>query len=383
MAKAKAKEEKVEVLSKEDKLAKLKAFKTVLEDISKEKDMPAIDLFPSLKEDVETIPTGSLVLDGIIGGGLAKGRIIEIYGEEASGKTSIALTAAGNVQRSGGTVAFIDVEQAFDPKYAKKLGVNIEELAFSQPSFAEDALKQVLLLCKSGAVDLIILDSVAALTPKAEDEDLEKQQMALLARLLSKALRHLITVANQTNTTVIFINQTRANVGQMFGPQTTTSGGKALKFYASQRIQVAKKTQVKDGETVIGTEVRLKCIKNKIAPPYGEGVTVLTFARGINSSAEILLVGEELGVIKKSGRTYRYTPTANFGVDEKTGEVLKVQLDPEGKASYEDDFTIKITGMSAKACIDEIENNLPLAEALSKEIAVLIKDNLENGTHAE
>lgn len=363
---------------------KFEQFKAVLKDISKEKDMPSISLFPEThEENVKTIPTGSVVLDSIIGGGLAQGRVIEIYGEEASGKTSIALTAAGNVQREGGTVAFIDVEQAFDPKYAQKLGVKIEELAFSQPSFAEDALKQVLMLCKSGAVDLIILDSVAALTPKAEDEDLEKQQMALLARLLSKALRHLIAVANQTNTTVIFINQTRANVGQMFGPQTTTSGGKALKFYASQRIQVAKKTTVKDGDEIIGTEVRLKCVKNKVGAPYGEGVTILTFAQGINRAAETALVAEELGIIEKSGRTYRYTPSSKFGVDEQTGEVLKVQLDPSCKAIYEDDFTIKITGMSAKACIDEIKMNKPLAEALNKEISYVIKENVASGKSAE
>ena len=364
------------------KEARFKGFLDAMAEVSKEKDMPAVSLFSNLREEVQTIPTGSLVLDSIIGGGLAKGRIIEIYGEEASGKTSIALTAAGNVQKAGGNVIFIDVEQAFDPKYASKLGVDMEKLGFSQPSFAEDALRQVLLFCKTGMVDLIILDSVAALTPKAEDDDLEKQQMALLARLLSKALRHLITVANQTNTTVIFINQTRANVGQMFGPQTTTSGGKALKFYASQRIQVAKKTQVKDGDTVIGTEVRLKCIKNKIAPPYGEGVTVLTFAKGINKAAEIALIGEELGIIKKTGRTYRYTPTENFGLDEN-GNILKVNLSEDGKAVYEDDNTIKISSTSQKACIDEIESNLPLQEALGKEIQILIKENVELGKNAD
>lgn len=364
------------------KEARFKGFLDAMAEVSKEKDMPAVSLFSNLREEVQTIPTGSLVLDSIIGGGLAKGRIIEIYGEEASGKTSIALTAAGNVQKAGGNVIFIDVEQAFDPKYASKLGVDMEKLGFSQPSFAEDALRQVLLFCKTGMVDLIILDSVAALTPKAEDDDLEKQQMALLARLLSKALRHLITVANQTNTTVIFINQTRANVGQMFGPQTTTSGGKALKFYASQRIQVAKKTQVKDGDTVIGTEVRLKCIKNKIAPPYGEGVTVLTFAKGINKAAEIALIGEELGIIKKTGRTYRYTPTENFGLDEN-GNILKVNLPEDGKAVYEDNNTIKISSTSQKACIDEIESNLPLQEALGKEIQILIKENVELGKNAD
>jgi recA bacterial DNA recombination protein len=364
------------------KEARFKGFLDAMAEVSKEKDMPAVSLFSNLREEVQTIPTGSLVLDSIIGGGLAKGRIIEIYGEEASGKTSIALTAAGNVQKAGGNVIFIDVEQAFDPKYASKLGVDMEKLGFSQPSFAEDALRQVLLFCKTGMVDLIILDSVAALTPKAEDDDLEKQQMALLARLLSKALRHLITVANQTNTTVIFINQTRANVGQMFGPQTTTSGGKALKFYASQRIQVAKKTQVKDGDTVIGTEVRLKCIKNKIAPPYGEGVTVLTFAKGINKAAEIALIGEELGIIKKTGRTYRYTPTENFGLDEN-GNILKVNLPEDSKAVYEDDNTIKISSTSQKACIDEIESNLPLQEALGKEIQILIKENVELGKNAD
>lgn len=351
--------------------ARFEAFRGLMNDMSKGKDVPPVGLLKEIRDDVETIPTGSVVLDSIIGGGLAKGRVIEIYGEEASGKTSIALTAAGNVQKAGGNVAFIDVEQAFDPGYAEKLGVDLDRLGFTQPSFAEDALTQVLQFCQSGVADLVILDSVAALTPKAEDDNLEKQQMALLARLLSKALRHIISVANSTNTTVIFINQTRANVGQMFGPATTTSGGKALKFYASQRIEVKKKGPVKDGEEVIGTEVRLKCIKNKIAPPYGEGITVLTFAKGINTPAETALIAENLGIVEKTGRTYRYYP--------KT----KVDLLEGGSSVYESDDVIKITSLSSSAYIKELSFNQPLMEAIQQEIKEKIKSNVSKGKDAE
>lgn len=370
--------EQFKKLTKEERL---KTLNSALKEVnSYSKDMPQIDFMPNIREEVTTFSSGSLVLDSILGGGIPRGRVIEIHGKEASGKTSIALNAAGNVQKEGGYVAFIDAEQAFDPNYARKLGVDVNQLLFTQSSFAEDALTQVYLLAKSGAFDLIILDSIAALTPKAEDEDLEKQQMALLARLLSKSIRRIIAVANETDTTVIFINQLRANVGQMFGPATTTAGGNALKYFASQRIEVNRKSQVKDGDEVIGTEVKLKVVKNKVSAPYGEGVTVLTFAEGINRAAETALIAEEIGIITKTGRTYRYTPSNKFGVD-KDGNILKVELDPEGKAVYEDDNTIKITGMSAKACIDEIKSNKPLSDAINKEIKIAIHQKMTTGSY--
>lgn len=265
--------------------------------------------------NVEIISSGSVVLDNILGGGFAKGRIVEIYGPEAGGKSSIALTAAGNVQRSGGTVAFIDLENALDPKYAKKLGVDIDKLAVSQPDCAEQALELVQYLAETGVVDLIVVDSVASLVPKAELEgDMEQQTMAVVARLMSRALRKLVGTANRTKTTVIFINQIREKVGLVFGDPTTTPGGKALKFYASQRIKIAKTGKVTDSGKEIGTSIKMTIVKNKVAPPFGVGESVLTFNKGINRAAELVEVGPKIGAITMpNNRTY---------IDPTTGEIF-------------------------------------------------------------
>lgn len=272
--------------------------------------------------EVETISSGSMVLDQILGGGLAKGRVIEIYGPESSGKTSIALTAVGNVQQAGGTAVFLDVEHALDPRYAAKLGVKVKDLAVAQPNSAEQTLDLLQDLTESGVVDIIVLDSVAALVPQAElDGDASDVTVALAARLMSKALRKLVGAANRNNTTIIFLNQTRDKIGGFspVGIPQTTPGGKALRFYASQRIEIKKGAPVKgdnpnDKKDVIGNEIKFKIVKNKIAPPYGTGVSVLTFNQGINVPAEMMEVGVEYGVITKpNNRTY---------IEAETGQVI-------------------------------------------------------------
>lgn len=350
-----------------DNKERLDIFKKAMQEVSGKKGVSTINFMPEIREDVEMLSSGSLVLDSILGGGLGKGRVIEFYGENASGKTSIALTAIGKCQANGGNCVFLDAEQAFDPVYAKKLGVDIQTLGFSQSIIAEDALSQIIYLCETNAVDMIVLDSVASLIPKQEDaDDLDKSNMALLARLMSKALKKIVKAANNSGCTVIFLNQTRSNVGVMYGPQTDTAGGKALKFYATQRIEVKRKGIVKDGDDAIGTEVLLKCTKNKVAPPYGEGSTVLTFSRGIDTSAETKLVAEKLGILQKTGRTVRFI----------TDKKIKM---PEGaKAVYEDDNTIKIATSDGDT-LREIQTNEPLRNAINERVKAEIQHRLETG----
>lgn len=286
--------------------------------------------------NVETISTGSVVLDSISGGGFPKGRLIEIWGEEASGKTSIALTAVGNVQRAGGTALFVDLENALDPRYARKLGVDTDALAVSQPDYAEQALNLVHLMASSGVVDIIVVDSIASMVPQVELEgDMEQMTIGLLARLMSKALRKLITVANRTGTTIVFINQTREAVGKFspMGTPKTTPGGKAMKFYASQRIEVKRIEQVKEGKDTIGNKMRLRVVKNKIAPPFGVGDTIITFGHGINRAAEAIEVAPDHGIIlRPNNRTY---------VDAKTGEILGTSKGDAIKALENDEALLK------------------------------------------
>lgn len=291
-------------------ISRLKALEATLKHINKEfsneTGEPVIRIFGDRNLEVETISTGSLVLDELLGGGMPKGRIIEIYGPEASGKTSIALTAAGNVQKSGGTVAFIDLEHALDPRYATKLGVNMNELVSSQPENAEQTFDIVNELAASGYVDLIVIDSVAALVPKQELEGtMEQQSMALVARLMSRSIKKLVGAASKTGTTIIFINQLREKVGFVLGNPENTTGGKALKYFASQRIDVRRKGPFKVDKEIIGNEVKLKVVKNKIAPPYGENFTILTFNKGINREAEMVKVGVKYkDVLRLEGRSY-------------------------------------------------------------------------------
>ncbi len=258
--------------------------------------------------DVAVIPTGSLTLDMALGiGGYPKGRIIEIYGPESSGKTTLTLHAIAEVQKQGGTAAFIDAEHAIDPVYAKNLGVNIDELILSQPDSGEQGLEIAETLVRSGAIDLVVVDSVAALVPQVElDGEMSDQQMGLQARLMSKALRKLSGVMNKTDCTIIFINQLREKIGVMFGNPETTTGGRALKFYSSVRIEIRKSEAIKNGSDIVGNKVNIKVVKNKVAPPFKSTQVDIIYGKGISRDGEVLDLAVEKDIIDKSGAWYAY-----------------------------------------------------------------------------
>ena len=327
---------------------KLKALQAAMAKIEKDFGKGSVMKMGDIGiENVDIIPTGSLALNAALGvGGYPRGRIIEIYGPESSGKTTLAIHAIAEAQKAGGVAAFIDAEHAFDRFYAEKLGVNVNELIISQPDNGEQALEIADQLIRSSAIDILIVDSVAALTPKAEIEgDMGDNRVGLQARLMSQALRKLTATISKTNTCCIFINQLREKIGVMFGNPETTTGGNALKFYSSVRLDIRRVTTLKDGDTPIGNQVRVKVVKNKVAPPFRKAEFEITFGEGISKAGEVVDLGVQYGIIKKSGSWFSYG---------------------ESRLGQGRDAVKKIIKDNPELC-EEIENQI--AEALQKENA--------------
>ena len=353
---------------------RLKALDAALSQIERQFGKGAVMKLgdPSVQMNVETIPTGSLSLDIALGlGGIPKGRIVEIYGPESSGKTTVTLHMIAEVQKRGGIAGFIDAEHALDPVYAKNIGVDIDNLYISQPECGEQALEITETMVRSGAVDIIVVDSVAALVPKAEiDGDMGDSHVGLQARLMSQALRKLTAVISKSNCTVIFINQLREKVGVMFGNPETTTGGRALKFYSSVRLDVRRIEALKQGGEVIGNRTRVKVVKNKIAPPFKEAEFDIMFGEGISTVGDILDLAAQNNIINKSGAWYAYegnkigqgrenakqylrdNPEICAEVDRKVRELFNMETDPvetspAEKASKTDSKTDAKTGKEA------------------------------------
>jgi recombination protein RecA len=316
----------------------------------------------SVVEDIQSVSTGSLGLDIALGiGGLPRGRVIEIYGPESSGKTSLTLSVIAQMQKAGGTAAFIDAEHALDIQYAAKLGVNIEELLVSQPDTGEQALEIADMLVRSGSVDIVVVDSVAALTPRAEIEgDMGDSHMGLQARLMSQALRKLTSNIKKTNTMVIFINQLRMKIGVMFGNPETTTGGNALKFYASVRLDIRRIGAIKKDDEIIGAETRVKVVKNKVAPPFRKAEFDMLYGEGISLEGEIIDQAVKLNIIEKSGSWYSYN-------DEKIGQGKdNVREFLKGNPEISKDIENQVRDKSSISAEIEIEDTVPEDDAESE-----------------
>ncbi len=358
---------------KKEEMSKEKALDQALSKITKDFGEGAImKLGNNLNMEIDVISTGSLNIDMALGvNGVPRGRIVEIYGAESSGKTTIALHVVAQAQKNNGIVAYIDAEHALDPEYAKALGVNVDELLISQPDYGEQALEIADMLVRSGAVDLIVIDSVAALVPKAEiDGEMSEQQMGLQARLMSKALRKLTGSLNKSKTTMIFINQIRDKIGGggfAFGPQTTTTGGKALKFYASVRMEVKRLGSVKQGDEIIGNETLVKITKNKVAPPFKEASFQIMYGKGITRIGEIFELALDNDIISKSGTWF------SFG-DVKLGQ---------GKENVKNRLEVESDLFNAieKKVLDILKNGAPLKKSKKKSLTTeneeVTQENLE------
>jgi len=304
---------------KNNEKAKEDILESTIKDIqSKFGEGAIMKLGEAPRVDVEAIPTGSISLDLALGvGGMPRGRIVEIYGPESSGKTTLALHIVASAQKQGGKAAFIDAEHALDPEYAKRIGVKINELLISQPDNGEEALNIMEELVRSGSIDIIVVDSVAALTPRAEIEgEMGAQHIGLQARLMSQALRKITAIANRTKTVIVFINQIRMQVGIMFGNPETTPGGKALKFYSSVRIDIRRTAQIKKGEEIIGSRIKVKVVKNKVAPPFKIAEFDIMYNEGISKEGDLINTGVKTGVVERSGNSYVYNGTKlGVGID--------------------------------------------------------------------
>ena len=326
-----------------DKDAKQKALKLTMDKLDKAYGKGAVmRLGDDAIEDVEVIPSGSLGIDLALGiGGFPRGRVVEIYGPESSGKTTLTLHAISEAQRMGGIAAFIDAEHAFDRFYAEKVGVNTEELIISQPDNGEQALEIADNLIRSGAIDLVVIDSVAALTPRSEIEgEMGDSKVGLHARLMSQALRKLTGTISKTNCTCIFINQLREKIGVMFGNTETTTGGNALKFYSSVRVDIRRSTQIKDGDRVMGNRTKVKIVKNKVAPPFRTAEFDILYGEGISKVGELIDIGTQYEIINKSGSWFSYEGTKLGQGREGVKSILKDN--PELMEEIENKIVLKI-----------------------------------------
>ncbi|GAA1886682.1 recombinase RecA [Streptomyces durmitorensis] len=315
-------------------------------------------------EPIEVIPTGSTALDVALGvGGLPRGRVVEVYGPESSGKTTLTLHAVANAQKAGGSVAFIDAEHALDPEYAKKLGVDTDNLILSQPDNGEQALEIADILIRSGAIDLIVIDSVAALVPRAEIEgEMGDSHMGLQARLMSQALRKITSALSQTRTTVIFINQLREKIGVMFGSPETTTGGRALKFYASVRLDIRRIETLKDGTDAVGNRTRVKVVKNKVAPPFKQAEFDILYGQGISREGGLIDMGVENGFVRKAGAWYTYEGDQLGQGKENARNFLKDNPDLADEIEKKIKEKLGI-GVPAKAAVTEDTGAAPVPDA--------------------